>query len=54
MIIESVYSMDGDIGDLPAARKLTDKYGGVLVMDEAHGLGTIGKTGRGGEEHFDY
>lgn len=46
--------MDGDIGDLPAARKLTDKYNGILICDEAHSLGTIGKTGRGAEEFFDY
>lgn len=46
--------MDGDIGNLPAARKLADKYGGILICDEAHGLGTIGKTGRGIEEHFDW
>lgn len=46
--------MDGDIGDLPAARKLADKYNGILICDEAHSLGTIGKTGRGTEEHYDY
>lgn len=46
--------MDGDIGDLPAARKLADKYSGLLILDEAHSLGTIGKTGRGTEEHFHY
>ena len=54
VIMESVYSMDGDIGDLPAARNFSDKYGGFLIIDEAHGLGTIGKTGRGIEEHYDY
>jgi len=52
MAIEGVYSMDGDIGDLPTARKLADKYNGVLILDEAHSVGTIGKTGRGAEEHF--
>jgi len=46
--------MDGDICDLPAARALADKYNAILIMDEAHGIGCIGKTGRGGEEHFDY
>lgn len=54
MVIEGLYSMDGDIGDLPAARKLCDKYKGTLIMDEAHSLGTIGKTGHGCEEHFNY
>ena len=54
VVIEGVYSMDGDIGDLPAARLLADEYKGVLILDEAHALGTIGKTGRGCEEHFEY
>jgi 7-keto-8-aminopelargonate synthetase-like enzyme len=44
--------MDGDIGDLPKARKFCDKYNMTLVVDEAHGLGTLGKTGRGVEEYF--
>lgn len=52
MVIESVYSMDGDIGNLPAARELCDKFNITLVCDEAHGLGTIGKTGRGLEEYY--
>ena len=47
MVIESVYSMDGNIGDLPKARALCDKYNILLVVDEAHGLGALGKTGRG-------
>jgi len=46
--------MDGDIGDLPAARQLADEFKGILILDEAHSLGTIGKTGRGTEEHFEY
>ena len=54
MIIEGVYSMDGDIGHLDKARKLCDKYGGTLILDEAHSLGTIGKTGRGTEEYYDF
>jgi len=54
IVIEGVYSMDGDIGDLPAARKLCDKYGGTLILDEAHSLGAIGKTGRGTQELHNY
>jgi 7-keto-8-aminopelargonate synthetase-like enzyme len=54
LVIEGVYSMDGDIGDLPIARKLTDKYKGILILDEAHSTGAIGKTGRGAEEHYGY
>lgn len=52
LVIESVYSMDGNIGDLPNARRLADKFGLTLICDEAHGLGVIGKTGRGLEEYF--
>ena len=52
MVIESVYSMDGDIGILPDARKLCDQYNMLLICDEAHGMGTIGKTGRGLEEFY--
>lgn len=54
MVIEGIYSMDGDIGNLPVARKLCDKYKGLLVIDEAHSLGTVGKTGRGTAEHFNF
>lgn len=51
-MIESVYSMDGNIGNLPNARRLADKYNLLLIVDEAHGLGVIGKTGRGLEEYY--
>jgi len=51
-VVDSVYSMDGDILDLPTARSLCDKYNAVLIVDECHALGVIGKTGRGVEEHF--
>jgi 7-keto-8-aminopelargonate synthetase-like enzyme len=54
IVIEGVYSMDGDIGNLPVARALVDKYKGFLILDEAHSLGAIGKTGRGTEEYFNY
>ncbi len=52
--MESVYSMDGDVGDLPSCRALADKYDAWVIVDEAHGIGTIGKTGRGIEEHYEY
>lgn len=54
IVIEGVYSMDGDIGNLPEARRLCDKYKALLIMDEAHSLGVLGKTGRGTEEHYDW
>lgn len=50
LIVESLYSMDGDVVDLPRARALCNKYGALLIMDEAHGMGSIGKTGRGAVE----
>jgi 7-keto-8-aminopelargonate synthetase-like enzyme len=54
MVIEGVYSMDGDIGNLPEARRIADKYKATLILDEAHSLGAIGKTGRGTEEYYNY
>jgi len=52
MVIEGVYSMDGDVGLIVPARELCDRYNATLILDEAHSLGTIGKTGRGTEEMF--
>ncbi|OXB70071.1 UNVERIFIED_CONTAM: hypothetical protein H355_003566 [Colinus virginianus] len=52
IVVESVYSMDGDIADLPTVRKLADQHNCRILVDEAHGLGVLGKTGRGLEEHF--
>ncbi len=54
MVIEGVYSMDGDVGFLDQARALSDKYKGLLILDEAHSLGAIGKTGHGTEEMYDW
>ncbi len=52
VIVDSVYSMDGDIAPLPALREVCDRYDALLMVDEAHALGVIGRTGRGIEEHF--
>ncbi len=52
VISDSVFSMDGDIIDLPTMAKLCQKYGAWLMIDEAHSVGVLGKTGRGIEEHF--
>ena len=49
--IEGVYSTDGDIADLPAVIELKQKYKTFLMVDEAHSMGTIGKTGRGISEY---
>jgi 8-amino-7-oxononanoate synthase len=52
VIADSVFSMDGDIMDLPATRALCDAYGARLMVDEAHSVGSLGATGHGIEEHF--
>ncbi|MGH3683793.1 MAG: aminotransferase class I/II-fold pyridoxal phosphate-dependent enzyme [Pseudonocardiaceae bacterium] len=52
VIVDSVYSMDGDIAPLPGLRTVCDAHGALLMADEAHALGVIGPTGRGIEEHF--
>jgi 8-amino-7-oxononanoate synthase len=49
--IEGVYSTDGDLADLPAVIELKQKYKTFLIVDEAHSMGTIGKTGRGISEY---
>lgn len=52
VIADAVFSMDGDIIDLPKMVKLCQKYHAMLMVDEAHSVGVLGKTGRGIEEHF--
>lgn len=51
--IEAVYSMEGDLADIPHAIDLKRRHNTLLMVDEAHSLGTIGKTGRGIGEHYD-
>ncbi|MCC6568155.1 MAG: aminotransferase class I/II-fold pyridoxal phosphate-dependent enzyme [Anaerolineales bacterium] len=53
VIADSVFSMDGDIIDLPTMVALCKKYNAWLMIDEAHSIGVLGKTGRGIEEYFD-
>jgi 8-amino-7-oxononanoate synthase len=50
--IEGVYSMDGDFPELPRFVELRTKHKTLLLVDEAHSLGTMGATGRGVAEHF--
>jgi 8-amino-7-oxononanoate synthase len=52
VIADSVFSMDGDIVDFPKMVELCRKYDAWLMIDEAHSVGVLGKTGRGIEEHF--
>ncbi len=52
VVVDAVFSMDGDIIDLPGVVDLCKKYGALLMVDEAHSLGVLGETGRGVQEHF--
>lgn len=52
IIVDGVFSMEGDIADLPRIVKLAKKYGARIMVDDAHGIGVLGKAGRGTAEHF--
>ena len=52
IIIDGVFSMEGDIADLPRLVKLAKAYGARVMVDDAHGIGVLGKGGRGTAEHF--
>ena len=52
IILEGVYSMDGDYPDLPKFIELRNKYKTLMMIDEAHSIGVLGKTGRGIGEFF--
>ena len=52
IIVEGIYSMDGDICPLPEIIELKKKYGAPLMIDEAHSFGVLGTAGRGVESHF--
>lgn len=52
VVADSVFSMDGDIIDLPMIVELSKKYNAWLMIDEAHSVGVLGKKGTGIEEHF--
>ncbi len=52
IIVDAVYSMDGDVANLPEISRLAKKYNAKMMVDEAHSIGVLGKTGHGIEEHF--
>jgi 8-amino-7-oxononanoate synthase len=53
VVVEGLYSMDGDFPDLPHFIEIKNKYGAFLMVDEAHSLGTMGRRGLGIAEYFD-
>jgi len=52
VLTDGVFSMDGDLAPLPALAEVCRRHGAFLAVDDAHGLGVIGATGRGSLEHF--
>src|SRR6476661_7986345 len=52
LITDGVFSMDGDIGSLPALCDLAEKYGAIMMVDDAHASGVLGRNGRGTIDHF--
>lgn len=52
VVVDGVYSMDGDVAPLPELLEVCGRRDAVLVLDEAHATGTLGATGRGTFEHF--
>jgi len=52
IVVDGVFSMEGDLTDLPGVVKLAKKYKAQLMVDDAHGIGVMGENGRGTAEHF--
>jgi glycine C-acetyltransferase len=52
LITDGVFSMDGDLGPLPALCELAEEYGAIMMVDDAHASGVFGRNGRGTVDHF--
>ena len=53
VVVDGVFSMEGDIAPLPDIIEITREFGAAVMVDDAHGLGVLGRHGRGTAEHFD-
>jgi 8-amino-7-oxononanoate synthase len=52
IVVDGVFSMEGDLANLPGIVELAKKYNAKIMVDDAHGIGVMGKNGRGTAEHF--
>lgn len=52
IVVDGVFSMEGDLANLPEIVKLKHKYNATIMVDEAHGIGVFGRNGRGVCDHF--
>lgn len=52
IVVDGVFSMEGDIANLPAIVKLAKQYGAITVVDDAHSVGVLGEQGKGTANHF--
>jgi len=52
IVTDGVFSMEGDLANLPGIMDLADEYGALVAVDDSHAHGVVGKTGRGTPEHF--
>ncbi|MFH1074966.1 MAG: aminotransferase class I/II-fold pyridoxal phosphate-dependent enzyme [Candidatus Firestonebacteria bacterium] len=52
LVVDGVFSMEGDLANLPEITRIAQKYGAKVMVDDAHSVGVFGKNGRGVSEHF--
>ncbi|MCJ7582341.1 MAG: aminotransferase class I/II-fold pyridoxal phosphate-dependent enzyme [Candidatus Aminicenantes bacterium] len=52
IVVDGVFSMEGDLSNLPEIVRIAKKYDAKILVDDAHGVGVMGKNGRGTAEHF--
>jgi glycine C-acetyltransferase len=52
LITDGVFSMEGDIGPLPALVEIAERHGAIMMIDDAHSSGVLGRNGRGTVDHF--